>query len=214
MTTIDEIRRVNLRHLLQRYNTNTEFARKIGTNPAYITHILSDVTRANMGDDLARRCEEAHGLETGWMDVQHDTASRSSGRFKRIPLLELDQARRWRGIVHAKNEDQQYLSVAIEGNGGADKHAYRWEGSAMEPDLPRECIVIVDPDEAPTHGCLVVASLKDKRVVVRQLRMEEGQEVLAASDARFPMIPRSYAVELLTITDYMRSVRPARAPAG
>lgn len=44
---------------------------KIGTNPAYLSQILSPNIKANLGHELARRIERCLELPFGWMDVPH-----------------------------------------------------------------------------------------------------------------------------------------------
>lgn len=45
------------------------FAIRCGMNERYFSHIKNE--RKQVGNDLARRTEEALGLETGWLDVEH-----------------------------------------------------------------------------------------------------------------------------------------------
>lgn len=71
MQTIHDIRLANLAMLLERFPSKAEFARRIGTSPAYITHLMSKTTDANIGTRFARNCELALGLDVGWMDQRN-----------------------------------------------------------------------------------------------------------------------------------------------
>lgn len=68
--TVHAIRLENLRVLLAKRSI-ADFAQFVGTNPAYISQIFSDRTKANVGSKLARQIEAAHKLPKGWMDERH-----------------------------------------------------------------------------------------------------------------------------------------------
>ena len=69
--TIHDIRRHNLRALIGTMKI-AQFARLTGTNPDYLSQILSTKTKANVGSNLARQIETHQGLPKGWMDERHD----------------------------------------------------------------------------------------------------------------------------------------------
>lgn len=69
---IKQIRKANMRKLMAGEKSQLAFAAKVGTNPAYLSQILSDKTKANVGDELARNIELAYMLEHGWMDNPHE----------------------------------------------------------------------------------------------------------------------------------------------
>jgi hypothetical protein len=71
---IKDIRRGNMLALIEREPSKAAFARKVGTDPAYVSQILSIKTRAEVGNDLARVIEKAYGLAHGWMDHDHAQA--------------------------------------------------------------------------------------------------------------------------------------------
>jgi phage repressor protein C with HTH and peptisase S24 domain len=65
------IRRENLRALAARYETQAEFASICGTAASVISLIISPNPKRNLGHKLARKIEEAIGLQSGWMDRDH-----------------------------------------------------------------------------------------------------------------------------------------------
>src|SRR5471030_2701855 len=77
MKTIDEIRRENLETAIGRAGTGARLAELSGTAPAYLSQIKNSTrdsksgTPKTMGDDMARRIEEAIGEPSGWMDKDH-----------------------------------------------------------------------------------------------------------------------------------------------
>lgn len=77
MKTNDEIRRANLGIAIERVGTAARLADLSGTAPAYLSQIKNaspdskSGTPKTMGDDMARRIEEAIGEGSGWMDADH-----------------------------------------------------------------------------------------------------------------------------------------------
>jgi transcriptional regulator with XRE-family HTH domain len=65
---VNEIRRIRIRELIDLEGSIAAFAEKIGSNPDYISSILSEKTKRNLGDDLARRIERKYGLPHGALD--------------------------------------------------------------------------------------------------------------------------------------------------
>ncbi|WP_051975390.1 hypothetical protein [Cupriavidus necator] len=65
---IHEIRRAHLRELTRERGSKAKLAKLSESSPAYISQVLSETTKANVGDDLARRIERAYGKPRGWMD--------------------------------------------------------------------------------------------------------------------------------------------------
>ncbi|MEN6081600.1 hypothetical protein [Chromobacterium piscinae] len=72
-----DIRRANLARLLEPRGSAARIAEKVGSSASYLSTLKTpDKKNPNsrrMGDDMARRIEEAEGLEYGWMDRSHDS---------------------------------------------------------------------------------------------------------------------------------------------
>lgn len=68
---VKEIRRENLRALLNEFGTATALASAAGTDAAYLSQIKSTKTKREIGDNLARRLEKAANKDRGWMDQLH-----------------------------------------------------------------------------------------------------------------------------------------------
>lgn len=79
MKTNDEIRRDNLLVAIDRMRTATALAEKAKVSAAYLSQIKNQTPESKtgkpkaMGDDVARKIEEAIGEPEGWMDVQHNS---------------------------------------------------------------------------------------------------------------------------------------------
>lgn len=74
LADIKQIRRSNMLELIGREPSKVAFARNVGTDPAYISQLLSDKTHAEIGDAFARKVEKAYTLPHGWMDNVHESA--------------------------------------------------------------------------------------------------------------------------------------------
>jgi len=94
---IKQIRRTNLLLLMERERSKAAFARKVGTDPAYISQILSEKTRAEIGDTLARNIEKAYELTHGWMDNFPAAA-------EEVHLL---------GVFRALPKDRQLIAIKL-----------------------------------------------------------------------------------------------------
>lgn len=65
-----EIRKINLRALIKESKkTKVKFANDVETDPAYISQIFSAKTKAEVGDEFARKIERKLNLPRGWMDT-------------------------------------------------------------------------------------------------------------------------------------------------
>lgn len=69
MKTVSEIRRENARALAK--DGPAEFARKIDSTTQQVNQTIGPNPTRNIGNTIARRIEVAHGLPTGWLDVEH-----------------------------------------------------------------------------------------------------------------------------------------------
>ncbi|MGU9749278.1 S24 family peptidase, partial [Pseudomonas aeruginosa] len=71
---IYEIRKQNLIRLIGSQRKSA-CAERWEMSPAHLSQILSDKTKKNLGDDVARRIEALQGLARGWMDLPHEKLS-------------------------------------------------------------------------------------------------------------------------------------------
>lgn len=81
MKTSDEIRRDNLLIAIARFKTTAALAVAAKVSAAYLSQIKNRTPESKtgkpkgMGDDVARRIEEALNEPAGWMDVEHISVS-------------------------------------------------------------------------------------------------------------------------------------------
>lgn len=82
MTDINEVRRKNLRKLVNDYEGMNSLARRLGlTRGAFISQLLSTPPVRTMGEKTARKWEKALGLAEGWMDLP-------AGEARNVPMTE------------------------------------------------------------------------------------------------------------------------------
>lgn len=72
MKSINEIRRANMRHLVETHCNGTlkEFASRVGVQTAQASHLNTGFR--NIGDNIARRIENAFDLPRGWLDLNRE----------------------------------------------------------------------------------------------------------------------------------------------
>lgn len=92
--------------LIAEEKTKAAFARKVGTDPAYISQILSIKTKADIGNELARAIEAAYTLPYGWMD--HEQQAAKDGNSQNV-ITDFE-----RTYNNANDEGKKFLIGAID----------------------------------------------------------------------------------------------------
>ena len=104
--TSQEIRRENLRYLIQiKYGGVTNrMATETGIQQMQLARVfLKTHNRRDVGSKLARRIEEAAGLDEGWLDQDH---ARSDDISTRIDLLDLSSRKAIESVIDAMLRQQ------------------------------------------------------------------------------------------------------------
>jgi phage repressor protein C with HTH and peptisase S24 domain len=70
---LSNLRRQKLAQLIRQEGSQSGVARKIDTDPSYLSQIMSSKGRRNVGEALARRIEERFNKKPGWMDSDPDS---------------------------------------------------------------------------------------------------------------------------------------------
>lgn len=76
------IRRMNARQLAEEVGGVTTLATMTGTSQSYLSQIIGPKPCRDVGDNLARKLEQATGRPYGWMDVSHVTDARKENARK------------------------------------------------------------------------------------------------------------------------------------
>lgn len=112
MKSIDEIRRANMRTLVATRCDGVlrEFATRVGIQTAQASHINTGFR--NIGDNIARRIENAFELGRGWLDLNREEEE-PQDQPQDTPIPEpLDQLTRTMNAVR-----EAYLSHSLDDNG-------------------------------------------------------------------------------------------------
>jgi phage repressor protein C with HTH and peptisase S24 domain len=167
------IRKFNLLRLKKQVGTWPQVAEPAQTNWRYLSQIASNKISANLGDELARRLEEAHNKPHGWMDMPPSGIETDTGG---VPIV---------GTVRA-GPDRHYLELEYPtghgdgrvGYNSKDESAYavRVEGDSMSPRIRPGEYVVASPAAVVRPGDDVVISTVSGQKMVKQFLFErEGQ---------------------------------------
>jgi DNA-binding transcriptional regulator YdaS (Cro superfamily) len=85
MPDIHAIRRAHIARLIAREGSVTKFAAKVGTNPDYVSQLMSTRTKSNPGATLMRNIERAYGLAKGSLDQPDERATLAALVMQHLP---------------------------------------------------------------------------------------------------------------------------------
>lgn len=215
-----QIRKQNLEILIARTGKAATFAEKVGTAAAYISQILSDKTKAHVGDDLARRIETACDLPHGWMDERHDlrTAEKAGADEKanvypgpdlrgRVPLISWVKAGAFAEAedLLQPGEAMDWIDTTVQ----ARQHTFalRVEGDSMEPDFPAGMILVVEPEMEAHAGDFVIVKNGAEEATFKQLVRDGGDWYLKPMNARYPIKPLAECRIVGVVREAVRKLR-------
>lgn len=203
---VKQIRKANLYLLKKEVRSWAEVARRAGTDPAYISQIVSKKAVREVGDDLARKLETGFSKPHGWMDHDHskqtgslfsaqqnteqhgqyDNPSEASPistniapgpRIKgRVPLISWVQAGNWTEAVDVFQPEDAEDWVISAFNHSDTAFALRVKGISMEPEFREGEIIIVDPVRCADPGKFVVAKKTNSNETTFKQLIQEGTE--------------------------------------
>lgn len=192
MRTAKDIRRENLAALVFRGSKKSgqvkEFAIAHDLSRSHVSQMLND--HRAMGDDVARRIEEAQRLPRGWMDAHHpviaegvtpytlDNARPAGDETRELPVVSFVQAGSWAEIAdpYAKGHGLEYIAVDADLARSLSRSAFALvvEGDSMLDLFQPGDVVVIDPEVSPVPGDYVVAKLeREERATFKKYR-EKG----------------------------------------
>ena len=165
-----EIRRANMLALADQHGGLQALADATKTDAKYLSQVKNRWKGRGMGDDVARRIEEALGKPRGWMDApQADRVAEASGVYNtregptiraKVPLISWTTAGAWSQISDPFQQGDGEDWVPTTAKVGPNAFALRVVGDSMEPRIPDGSIVIIDPARSFQHGSIVLATRK------------------------------------------------------
>lgn len=184
-------------------------AERAGLSAASLDQIIKGVllppkkdgtrSQRNLGDDAARKIEDAEGLGRGWFDeppaiatsrVKFSTAMEDRAEFMAaagaVPLISWIQAGAWSDVAdpYALGDAEDWLPCPTKH--GARTYCLRVRGESMfnpggSPSYANGDIIFVDPDREARPGDRVVVRLEEHHeATFKQLVVEDGRMLLKA----------------------------------
>ena len=75
----------------------------------------------------------------------------------------------------------------MSGCADSEPFALQVTDDSMQPEFPKGCVIVIEPDGVVEDGCFVIAE-SDQGLVFRQLKIEQHQWQLVALDRSQPVI--------------------------
>ncbi|WP_444901321.1 LexA family protein [Microbulbifer sp. SSSA007] len=188
---IREVRRENLRQIVEGYASKAEFGRVFGVDPTYISQLLNG--HRNLGEKAARKLENTLGLDQGTLDNTDSspaTPSKSHANVLpgpkihgRVPLISWVQAGEFCEAVDLFEPGDAEDWLPCPCNHSDSSFALRIQGDSMTSPYPGQrsyppgTIIFVDPNVTPTNGCRVIAKL-DGEVTFKSYQEDMGRRYL------------------------------------
>jgi SOS-response transcriptional repressor LexA len=211
---VSEVRRANLRTLVAKYESQKKLAELVGTHPVYISQILSDKSRAKIGDTLAREIEKKLNLDEFWFDTDHTKA-----QIDTVPIYDLEDVsdvafhRKLKTKIRAQEVVSGFSDLAF---------AFRVSDNSMSPEIRAGANVIVEPSIEPAAELVVLlADEKGKMAVIRRVRVSIDNTIILipgdSSGLKPEVLPESLhiagvVVESISRTSHISQAQPAFQP--
>lgn len=211
------IRKQNLLSLLAG-KTQRSCADRWETSPSTLSQIVSKNPVRNLGDDLARKIEQAEGLPNGWLDHVRQDEAHPRGQTltpsshanvvetqqphrvaKEYPLISWVAAGSWQ--ESCDNFEPGGADDWLLSNENAGKHGYWLEvkGNSMLPTFTPGMRILVRPEGFDlVSGKLYVAKLMDTgETTFKQFVRDAGIELLQPMNPAYPIIPVTDNVRII-----------------
>lgn len=182
---IYEIRKSNLVALIGKQKKSSCAARW-EMSAAHLSQILSERTVKNIGDEIARRIEEAEKLPRGWMDTPKAAPSDEMSEVSNVePGPPITSPIRRIDIVGTAQlgPDGYWLSLEMaEGfvetySRDEDAYALRLKGDSMSPAIRNGWVAVCEPNHRLVPGEYVMVTTTDGQSMVKELLFENDEAV-------------------------------------
>ena len=113
MKSIREIRRESLVRLVAGYKSQRQFAHSTGLVPAHLSQLLGGVRE--MGENVARRIEEALGLASGFMSLDPEASVTLPTIEEALHALPADELKLLADYRRVSSRHKEMLRETVEG---------------------------------------------------------------------------------------------------
>lgn len=211
------IRKQNLLSLLAG-KTQRSCADRWETSPSTLSQIVSKNPVRNLGDDLARKIEQAEGLPNGWLDHVRQDEAHPRGQTltpsshanvvetqqphrvaKEYPLISWVAAGSWQESCDHFEPGIADEWLASDANAGPHGYWLAVKGASMLPQFTEGMRILVQPEGFDlVSGKFYIAKLLDTgETTFKQYVRDAGLEFLQPLNNQFPT---------LQITDNVRII--------
>lgn len=206
METSSERRRKKLTQLCEQRGLKA-VAERSGVSAAALDQIIKGVllppkkdgsrSPRSLGDEAARKIEDAEGLGRGWFDeppsittsrvhLSMGTNTEAVSEYDGVPLISWVQAGTWSDISdpYVLGDAEDWLPCPIKH--GPRAYCLRVRGDSMynpgqRPSYAHGDIIFVDPDRGANAGDRVIVRMDDHpEATFKQLVIEDGRKMLKA----------------------------------
>ena len=197
---IFECRRLKLKELVERFDTQKAFSEATGIDVSVISRMLypeGKLGKRNIGEQSVRQIEDALKLARGWMDgISNENSNVSFVGFNEpagsYPVISWVSAGAWSEAIepyHRKSIDR-WLETTVE----CSENSF-WldvKGDSMTApaglSIPEGMVILVDPEVEATNGKLVVAKLEsDNEATFKKYVVDAGRKFLKALNPQWPL---------------------------
>lgn len=158
-----------------KHGAKARFGEKTQTGASIVSQIASK--HRGIGDEIARRVEQAHGLQRGQMDLP------GLGKFqpgpevtepKGVPIV--GRAMLGQDGYFVEEEHPPGYGDGVVPHPTSDKNAYslRVQGESMAPAILSGWLIVVEPSTAPVVGEYVHILTKSGQHMIKQLLSLKG----------------------------------------
>jgi SOS-response transcriptional repressor LexA len=210
-----EIRLINLRQLLKEVRSASALAQAADTSPAYISQILSDKTKGNIGSRLARKLESATNKPKGWLDQLHNAHIEGALSLTYIPLLKSEE-------ILAADCPKTYIQDELISSASPNhKNLFCIEmaGDSMvsitdiAASICHGDLAVVDKTQNYSYGDIILFK-RNNALKVRKFIRDGDEQVLKAFNPQYSVIPFTADIHVLGVVIELRrkikSLSPTR----
>lgn len=151
----------------------------------------AELEKSGNGSSFTVSLAKAYGVNPEWLETGRGemlTSNVEDGPSIRgdVPLISWVQAGYGKSAV---DNLQPGEGERVETTYKVKRHTYalRVTGDSMEPNFPRGCIVIVEPEDDPVTGKFVIVRRNGDEPTLKQYVEEGGDKFLKPMNPRYPI---------------------------
>lgn len=191
-----------------------DFAERIGVKPGYASGIASpnpEKAKRAIGDNMARRIENAFGMSKGWLDSNNHSetkVSRASIGKQELPLLKGNDIHCWIDGTLEVTPERIFFPVLPMMELSAAGFAFEETTNSMPPQVPGD-FYYVDPKKEAKAGDWVMYWVEGEPTVgiFKKARRSDMLDFTDPHEQSVPVLSEDYIGKITTRMngDFLRS---------